>query len=110
VHTDKITPVLCKTRFKETESQPAHAYNPSYSGGRDQEDRSLKPAQANSSRNLILKNPSQKRAGGLAQGEGPEFKPQYKQNKTETKRARCTSIILATQEVNYSWSRDWVKS
>jgi hypothetical protein len=27
-----------------------HACNPSYSGGRDQEDHSLKPAQANSSR------------------------------------------------------------
>jgi hypothetical protein len=30
---------------------------------------------------LSLKNPSQKRAGGVAQGIGPEFKPQYhKQN------------------------------
>jgi hypothetical protein len=27
----------------------AHAYNPSYSGGKDQEDRGLRPAQANSS-------------------------------------------------------------
>jgi hypothetical protein len=27
----------------------AHTCNPSFSGGRDQEDRSLKPAQANSS-------------------------------------------------------------
>jgi hypothetical protein len=26
----------------------AHAYNPSYSGGRDQEDHGSKPAQANS--------------------------------------------------------------
>jgi hypothetical protein len=42
--------------------------NPSYSGGRDQEDHSSKPAQANSSRDPISKNPSQKRAGG-------EFKP-----------------------------------
>jgi hypothetical protein len=28
-----------------------------------------------------LKNPSQKRAGGVAQGEGPEFKPQYRKKK-----------------------------
>jgi hypothetical protein len=28
-------------------------------------------------RDPISKNPSQKRAGGVAQGEGPEFKPQY---------------------------------
>jgi hypothetical protein len=34
----------------------AHACNPSYSGGRDQEDRGLKPAWASSSRDPILKN------------------------------------------------------
>jgi hypothetical protein len=28
-------------------------------------------------RNYFGKNPSQKRAGGMAQGVGPEFKPQY---------------------------------
>jgi hypothetical protein len=28
-----------------------------------------------------LKNTSQKRAGGVAQGEGPEFKPQYLEKK-----------------------------
>jgi hypothetical protein len=33
----------------------AHAYNPSYSGGRDQEDHSWKPAGANSSRDPISK-------------------------------------------------------
>jgi hypothetical protein len=31
-------------------------YNPSYSGDRDQEDRSSKPAQANSSQDPVLKN------------------------------------------------------
>jgi hypothetical protein len=49
----------------------AHACNPSYSGGTDQEDHSSKPAQANSSQ-----DPTQKRAGGVAQGVGPELKPQ----------------------------------
>jgi hypothetical protein len=38
----------------------AHAYNPSYSGGRDQEDHSLKPAWGNSSQDPVSKNPSQK--------------------------------------------------
>jgi hypothetical protein len=58
----------------------AHAYNPSYLGGREQEDHSSKPAQANSSRDPISKIP---KAGGVAQGVGPEFKTQYykKQNK-----------------------------
>jgi hypothetical protein len=36
----------------------AHAFNPSYSGSRDQEDHSLKPAHANSSRDPISKKPS----------------------------------------------------
>jgi hypothetical protein len=51
-----------------------HASNPSYSGGRHQEDR-LKSAQANSLNNAILKNPPPKRAGGVAQGVGAKFKP-----------------------------------
>jgi hypothetical protein len=56
----------------------AHTYNPSYSGGKDEEDWGSKAGQANSSRDPISKkNPSQKRAGGVAQGIGPEFKPQY---------------------------------
>jgi hypothetical protein len=52
-----------------------HACNPSYSGGRDQENHGLKPARASSSWDPILKNHHKKRAGGVAQGEGPEFKP-----------------------------------
>jgi hypothetical protein len=35
----------------------AHAYNPSYSGGRDQEDHGQKPAQADSFRDPISKKP-----------------------------------------------------
>jgi hypothetical protein len=45
---------------KEGRVSEVHACNPSYPGGRDQEDRSLKPAQANSLWNPISKNPSQK--------------------------------------------------
>jgi hypothetical protein len=62
----------------------AHAYNPSYSGGRDQEDHSLKPAQANSSQNPILKIPNGiKKAGGIAQDVGPKFKPWYHKKKKD---------------------------
>jgi hypothetical protein len=32
-------------------------------------------------RDPISKNPSHKRAGGVAQGESPEFKPQYHKKK-----------------------------
>jgi hypothetical protein len=51
----------------------AHTCSPSYSGGRDQEDHSLKLAQASSSGNPITKI----WAGGMARGEAPMFKPQY---------------------------------
>jgi hypothetical protein len=49
----------------------------SYSGGRDQRDLGSKQAPANGLRNPILKKKSQKRAGGMAQGVDPEFKPPY---------------------------------
>jgi hypothetical protein len=56
----------------------AHPCNPSYSGDRDQENHGSKPARANSFPNSILKKKkSQKRAGGMAQGIGLEFKLQY---------------------------------
>jgi hypothetical protein len=45
----------------------AHACNPSYSGGRDQEDHSSKPARANSLQDPISKKPITKRAGVVAQ-------------------------------------------
>jgi hypothetical protein len=48
----------------------AHAYNPSYSGSRDQKDHSLKPVWANSTGDpilKILKYSTQNKAGGVAQ-------------------------------------------
>jgi hypothetical protein len=67
----------------------AHNGNPSYSGDRNQEDHGSKPVCADSSREPSSKNPSQKkknRAGGVAQGEGTEFKPPLPQKKKERKR------------------------
>jgi hypothetical protein len=73
----------------------AHTYNPSYSGGRDQEDRSSKTAWANSSRDPILKNPIHHniRSGGVVQGADPEFKPQYCRKKKESE-----NMILSLQQ------------
>jgi hypothetical protein len=67
------------TKEHRTRAPVAHACNPGYSEGRDQEDHSLKPAQGNNSWDPILKwkTLQKNRAGGVAQGEGPEFKPQY---------------------------------
>jgi hypothetical protein len=64
----------------------SHACNPSYSGGRDQEDHGSKPAWANGSQDPIpTKNKiSQKRVGGIAHGIGPK-----KQNKRINKKQEC---------------------
>jgi hypothetical protein len=56
-------------------------FNSSYSGGRDQEDCSLKPARQIVGETLSQKNPLKKRAGGMAHSVGPEFKPQYHKKK-----------------------------
>jgi hypothetical protein len=50
----------------------AHACNPSYSGGRDQEELWQVVHET------FSKKPNTKRTGGVAQGIGPEFKFQYK--------------------------------
>jgi hypothetical protein len=54
----------------------AHAYDPSYLGGRHQENHGLKQAWANSLRDPLSKIPNTKKAGGVARRVGPEFKPQ----------------------------------
>jgi hypothetical protein len=83
----------------------AHACNPSCSGGRNQEDQNSKRAWANYYyynnnyynyyyylRNPILKNPNKKRAGGVYQGVGPEFKPQSHQKKKKKKKRKSQAI------------------
>jgi hypothetical protein len=45
----------------------AQTYNPSYSGGRDQEDPGSKPARAKSLQDPTSKIPIMKKKGGLAQ-------------------------------------------
>jgi hypothetical protein len=74
----------------------AQASDPSYSGGRDQENHGLKPAWANSSVRPYLKNTFIKRAGGVAQGVGSEFKPQYpkKNKKQKTKQKKLYTVLL----------------
>jgi hypothetical protein len=81
---------------KQTCGSPvAHICNPSYSGGRDQEDRGSKPTRAHSSWDPILKDRTKqkkthhsKRAGRVAEGVGPKFKPQYRKNKTKQKKPK----------------------
>jgi hypothetical protein len=63
----KYSPFPTTEQFKNPQTQnvrnwalEAHACNPSYSGGRDQDSNS-KPAQANSSQDSILKKPFTKK-------------------------------------------------
>jgi hypothetical protein len=80
--------ILLQERLPGCRVQVAHTCNPSYSGGRDQEDCSLKPAGANSSQDPISKTPNTKRAGVVVQAEGSEFKPQYHKKKRKEKRRK----------------------
>jgi hypothetical protein len=47
-----------------------------------------KPSQENSSQAAISKNPSHKRAGGVAQGVGTEFKLQYHKKRKKKKKTQ----------------------
>jgi hypothetical protein len=49
--------IINPTKIKNGQVLVAHTYNPSYSGGRDQEDSGSKPDQANSSGKLYLEKP-----------------------------------------------------
>jgi hypothetical protein len=70
--------------IKRTESWVpiAHTYNPSYSGGTDQEEWGLRPDWANNSWHPISKKPIIKKAGGVVQGVGHEFKSQSDKKKS----------------------------
>jgi hypothetical protein len=78
-----------KKKKKSCQVQEAHACNPGYSGDRDHEDSSSKPAWANSSRDPILKDPSQKQGWWSGSSEGSEFKPQYCKKK---KKRSCANL------------------
>jgi hypothetical protein len=58
-----------------------HTCNPSHSGGSDQENQDSKSAWEKFARPFLEKIHHKKRAGGVAQGVGPEFKPQYHKKK-----------------------------
>jgi hypothetical protein len=92
IHRGLLHPIVCLKTHSSQVPVP-HSCNHSSSGGRDQEDHSLKPSEANRSQDPIRKKLSQKRAGGVAQGEGPEFKPQYcNNNNNNNKEKKAYSV------------------
>jgi hypothetical protein len=52
---------------------------------------------------LSWKNPSLKRAGGVAQGLGPEFKPQYCKQKKKEKQRKMELFSLCRMELLTTW-------
>jgi hypothetical protein len=55
----------------------------------------------------LKKDITQKRAGGVAQGVGPEFKPQYhKKTKTKTKKDTLGCHLQRRKCPHYSRSKD----
>jgi hypothetical protein len=79
----------CLKKTKNSRASVAHAYNPSYSGGSDQEDHGLRPALGNESlsqKYLMQKGCGRVALSGKAQAwpaNGPKFKPQYRKTKTQ---------------------------
>jgi hypothetical protein len=61
----------------------AHTCNPSYSGCRDQEIEVGRQPRQMVHETLSRKTLHKNRAGGVPQGEVPEFKPQYHKKKTK---------------------------
>jgi hypothetical protein len=57
------------------------------------------------------KNPSQKKPGGVAQGEGPEFKSQYHKKKKKKKKTKKPHMVVvhasnpSTQEIEAGGSQ-----
>jgi hypothetical protein len=92
----------------------AHTCNPSYSGGRDQEDRSLKPAWGNSSRNSTSKKKKKNHKRGLVEWlkvQALRLNPSTAKKKKEREikqiplaTVRNTSVLVSTNRmVNESW-------
>jgi hypothetical protein len=75
----------------------AHAWNPSYSIGRDQGDHGSKPAQANSLGDPISKKTITKNSWWSGSGVGLEFKPQYCKKKKKKLQSRASKPGFQSQ-------------
>jgi hypothetical protein len=49
----------------------------------------------------VLKKTLQKRVGGVAQGVGPDFKPQYCKKKKERKKRESGAVVAHTYDPSY---------
>jgi hypothetical protein len=70
----------------------AHPCNPAIQKAEIRRIEVQSQSQAISLQDCILKNPSQKMAGAVAHGIGPEFKPQYCKKKPQKNKTRKISM------------------
>jgi hypothetical protein len=76
----------------------AHACNPSYSGVRDQ-GIAVGSQPGQTVHETYLEKPfTKKRAGGVTQGVGPEFKPQYHKKKKKVLNVRSETLKLLREK------------
>jgi hypothetical protein len=73
----------------------AHDYNPSYSGGKDQEDHGSMPGWANSLQDPISKNPITKKGWWSGSGVGPEFTKRNQNKQQQQKNYSMTTEFFA---------------
>jgi hypothetical protein len=85
---------VVQLRWYEAQVPVAHLCNPSYSGGRDQEDWGSKPTQANSLWDPILKNSSQKRGWRSSSRCGPWVQAPLPHTHTHTHTKQLFSNII----------------
>jgi hypothetical protein len=86
--------------FVKSQAPVAHFCNPSYSGGRGLQDQVSKSVRTNRSRDPIGGGGEalhKKRAGGVAQGLGLKFKPEYHKKKKKKFRGTYHTLNLYTQ-------------
>jgi hypothetical protein len=90
------------SRVSQGQVPVTHTCNPNYSGGRDRQDLGSQPASSKEFVRPFLKKPitHKKRAGGVVQGVGPEFKPQYH---THTQRVSQGKAKEPLEQQNYQF-------
>jgi hypothetical protein len=87
----------------DSQAPVAHSCNPSYSGGRDQEDRSLKPVQENSSQDPVSKKPTTKKGWLSGSRWRPWVRAPVPEKKKKRKKHQTHKLISHTRCNPLTW-------
>jgi hypothetical protein len=75
---------MSEDKLTISQAPAAHAYNPSYLGGTIRRITDWSQSGQTIHKTLSQETLHKNRADGVAQGEGPEFKPQYRRGEKTT--------------------------